>query len=174
MGPDFGGGFGKGQIAGAEGIQDFISARQSPEQFAELMGPLRKMFDIETERAAAAQRESLGMTGNRFSTSLAREQGRLRGERSTELDALMSQLFLGEQGKLLQALGMQHDMGTAAIEPFFRFAEMGILPEQLYKQDSAWKRYSGVAKDFLEIVKGIRDMGNPFSSVSGGGSYEGG
>lgn len=158
MGPDFGGGFGKGQIAGAEGIQDYISARQTPDQFAELMDPLRKMFDIETERAAAAQKESLGMTGNRFSTSLAREQGRLRGERATQLDALMSQLFLGEQGNLLQALGMQHQMGSEAIEPFFQFAEMGILPEQLYKQDSAWKRYSGFMKDIQDLAAGIKGI----------------
>jgi hypothetical protein len=122
------------------------------------MGPLRKLFQQDTDRAAADTREAFGATGNRMSSALAREEGRMRGERGTQLDALMSQLFLGEQGNLLNAIGLQGQLGTQALTPFMTLGSMGILPEELYNMGSKWDRYTGVARDTIDIVKGMKDL----------------
>ena len=137
-GGQFGEPIGPGQQAAAGGIQDFISARETPDQFLELMGPLRESFNRETGRIQAQQKETFGGLGNRFSTSLARETGRVGRERGTDLDAMISQMFLQDQGSLLQALGMQQQFGQQATQPFFDCAKLGIVPEEPVVTDSPW------------------------------------
>ena len=132
------------QKAAASGTQDFISDRSNPEMFNELMGPLRKAFERDTDRAAAGQRESIGMLGGRFSTGLAREEGRLRGDRATDLDAMISQMFLQEQGNLLSALGLQGQLGQQFMDPFMDFGKMGIFPDHQVVSDNPWM-------DFLKL-----------------------
>ena len=146
------------QKAAAGGTQDFIDARKDTDAFNELMGPLRKAFEVDTDRAAAGQRESLGMLGGRFSTGLAREEGRLRGERATELDAMISQMFLQEQSNLLGALGLQSQQGQSFMQPFMDFGKMGIFEENMFIEDSPWDRYAGASKDVLDFAKGLKNL----------------
>ena len=151
-GGTFGEGLGSQQKAAGEGVERFIGARETPEQFLELMGPLREQFARETERGVAGQRESLGLTGNRFSESLLREEGRFRRERGTDIDALMSNLFLQDQGNLLSALGLQGQLGQQATQPFFDFASLGIRPEETVVSDSPWVTFF---KLMTEGAKGV-------------------
>lgn len=139
-----GGGFAEGQ----KGISDFASARSSPEQFLELMGPLREMFDRETERQVSQTREGFSATGNRQSLGLAREEGRQRTERGTNLDALISDLFLKEQSNLLRAF-------ESLRSPFIDFGKLGILPEDTFLKDSR----------FTTITRGIGDLGQGAAAV---------
>ena len=146
---------GPGQTAAAAGVQDFITARETPDQFLELMGPLRDVFNRQTDRAAAQTRESLGATGNRFSTSLIKEEGRLRGERGTELDAMISQLFLQDQGSLLQALGLQNQFATSALSPFLNLSGLGINPDQTIVSDSPFVTYMKLLTDSAEAAGSV-------------------
>lgn len=152
----FGDPLGALQTEAASGVQDFIGARETPEQFLELMGPLRDVFNRQTDLDAAQTKESLGQSGNRFSTAVPSLIGRQRGERATQLDALMSQAFLQEQGGLLQALGMLQGFGQEATRPFFDFAKMGILPEQTVVQDSPFVTGAGVLTDILKAISGLK------------------
>ena len=138
--PGSGGPFGDAQ----RGIQDFATARSSPEQFLELMGPLREMFNRETDKQVAQTRESFGVTGNRLSTGLAREEGRQRTERGTDLDALISGLFLKEQENLLKSFELLRS-------PFLDIARQGILPEDTIINDSS---FVAASKVFGDLAKG--------------------
>lgn len=158
---ELGTGVGAGQKAAGRNVQDYISARGDMGAFEELMGPLRKVFQAETDRGAAQIRESFGATGNRMSTGLAREEGLFRGESADRLNALMSQLFLGEQSNLLNAIGLQGQLGKEAIAPVFSLASMGILPEELYNMGSKWDRYTGVATDIIDTLTGLKGFGDP-------------
>ena len=141
-----GGGFAEGQ----KGISDFASARSSPEQFLELMGPLREMFDRETERQVSQTREGFSATGNRQSLGLAREEGRQRTERGTNLDALISDLFLKEQSNLLRAF-------ESLRSPFIDFGKLGILPEDTFIKDPR----------FTTLTRGIGDLAKGGAAIAG-------
>ena len=146
-GAEGGGDFGAAQ----RGLGEFAEARSSPEQFLELMGPLRAMFDRETERNVAQTKEDFSVTGNRLGTGLAREAGRVRTERSTDLDALMSQLFLQEQDKLLTAL-------TSLRDPFVQFGSQGIQPDKTIVSDAP----------FVAITKTLADLAKGAGALIGG------
>ena len=148
--PGSGGPFGAAQ----QGLADFATARSSPEQFLELMGPLREMFNRETDRQVAQTTESFGASGNRLSTGLAREGGRQRTERGTNLDALISQLFLSEQENLLKAFELMRS-------PFLDIGKLGILPEDTIVNDSPFVTGANIfgnlasgAGDVITAVKG--------------------
>ena len=151
-GVEGGGGFGAAQ----RGFAEFAEARSTPEQFLELMGPLRAVFERQTERDVAQTREGFSAAGGRLGTGLAREEGRVRTERSTELDALMSQLFLQEQDKLLTALS-----GLRA--PFMQFGAQGIQPEQTVVTDAPFVAFTKVLAD---LAKG---GGAVIGAAKGGG-----
>lgn len=144
------------QEAGA-GVRDFIDARQTPDAFMALMGPLREAFNLQTEKAVGGMREGMAPLGARMGTSAGRVEGQMRGERDLQLDSLLSQLFLQEQGALLQALGMQHGMGQSNMQPAFDFGAMGIMPEQLMVRDSS----------FLTAMKGLSELMQGAGSVWG-------
>ncbi len=133
-----------------QGFRDFATARSTPEQFLELMGPLRAIFERETEKDVAQTREGFSATGNRQGTGLAREEGRVRTEQATNLDALMSQLFLREQDNLLKAL-------SGLREPFTQFGSQGILPEQTIVSDSP----------FVTLTKTLADLAKGAGAVIG-------
>lgn len=135
-GGDFGSGVTKTQRSATDSAEKFIDDRQSPEAFAELMGPLRKMFDIQTNRSAAATREAFSQTGNRFSTSLGKVESQGRNERDLQLDSLLSELFLQEQGRLLQGIELLGKMGSSNIAPFMALGQQGINPDQTIVSDS--------------------------------------
>lgn len=139
-----GGGFAEAQ----KGFSDFASARSSPEQFLELMGPLREMFDRETERQVSQTREGFSATGNRQSLGLAREEGRQRTERGTNLDALISDLFLKEQGNLLKAFELMR-------APFTGIGSQGIFEEDSFVIDSP----------FTTFTRGIGDLAQGAGAV---------
>ncbi len=145
-GEEGGGDFGFAQ----QGFRDFATARSTPEQFLELMGPLRAIFERETEKSVAQTREGFSATGNRQGTGLAREEGRVRTEQATNLDALMSQLFLREQDNLLKAL-------SGLREPFTQFGAQGILPEQTIVSDSP----------FVTLTKTLADLAKGAGAVIG-------
>lgn len=117
-------------------VDSFIQARETPEQFMSLMGPLREVFQLNTDRAAGEVREGLSQTGNRLSTAAAREEGKVRNEGNLNLEALLSQLFLGDQANLLNAIGQKQNMAIQNTAPAFDFAGAGILPDQTIIQDS--------------------------------------
>ena len=141
-------GFGPQQRAGGS-IQQFIDARADPAKFLELMAPLREAFNLQTDRSAAQTREGFGAQGARLSTSLARTEGRQRGERDIQLDSLISQMFLADQGNLLRAIGAQQEFGTQNLAPFFNLAGQGIFPENTIIQDS---QFSQILKPLLQII----------------------
>jgi hypothetical protein len=150
---------GAGQKAAGESISKYIAARESPEAFEELMGPIREAFNLDTEKIAAQQKEELGVIGGRFGTGLAREQGRLRGERGLELDSLMSQLFLGEQQNLLGAIGTQGQLGTAAIAPFLQALTLGVQPEETVVGNSPFQNLLDLGSVVAAIMAGAKGPG---------------
>ncbi len=127
-----------------QGLRDFATARSTPEQFLELMGPLRAIFERQTEVDVAKTREGAVATGNRQSIGLAREEGRVRTESNTNLQALLSDLFLKEQSNLVNALG-------AIRQPFLDFAQLGINPDQTIISDSPFVQG---AKTLADLAKG--------------------
>lgn len=135
-GGTFGEGFGPLQREAGTAIQQFTHNRADPANFAKLMGPLREMFNTQTDRGAAQVREGMGAAGNRFSTSTMREEGRFRGERANALDAQIGQMFQESQNQLLQGLGMMQNFGAQNVNPFFQMASQGINPEnQIVTED---------------------------------------
>jgi len=119
-------------------LSSFISDRQTPEMFNELMGPLREAFGLQTEKDVAKTREGMSMMGNRFGTPMAREEGRVRSEANINLNDQITKLFMGEQANLLKGIGMQGDMATSNLQPFYDFAGLGILPENQFVTDNPW------------------------------------
>lgn len=73
--------------------------------------------------------------GNRFGTPLAREEGRVRGEAGLNLDALISNLFLNEQGNLLNAINSMQTMGVQNTAPAFNMAQQGVHQDQTIVTD---------------------------------------
>ena len=126
------------QKAASEGVSSFIASRQSPEMFNQLMGPLREAFGLQTEKDVAATRSGFSATGNRFSRSMMREEGRVRNEANTNLNAQLSKMFLDEQTNLLGALQLQQGMGMQNLQPFLDFAGLGVLPQQTFVTDNPW------------------------------------
>jgi hypothetical protein len=135
--------FGKGVSApnreAMGSVDSFIKARETPDQFMSLMGPLREVFQINTDRAAGEVREGFSQTGGRLSTALGREEGKARNEGNLNLEALMSQLFLGDQANLLNAIGQKQNMAVQNTAPVFDFGAAGVLPDQTIIQDSPAK-----------------------------------
>lgn len=135
-GGTFGAGVGPAQQGAISSAQGFIKARESPEQFLQLMGPLREMFNIQTEKDVAQTREGFGAAGGRLSKGLAREEGRVRNERGIAGDAAISQLFLQDQDRLLQGINLLGSLGAQSLLPFLQLGGMGINPEAQIVNDS--------------------------------------
>ena len=114
----------QGQVAGgpSESLQRLLTGVEA--------GSLRR-----TEEGAGNIREQFGITGSRFGTPLAMGEARFRAERGEGLDRTLGQL--GEQGRqfdigqLLAGIQQLFGQGQANIDLFARFAELGILPEEI-------------------------------------------
>ncbi len=149
---EFGEGLTKGQRESDASLESFISARETPEMFAELIKPLEAIFNRGTDRAAAQTREGFSATGNRFSTGLAQTESRQRGDRQLDFQGMLSELFFGQQDQLLNAIGQQSAQGAANAQPFFDFAGLGILPENTIVSDSPSTQ---ALKFFTELAQGF-------------------
>ena len=139
-GDTLGQGIGAPQQAAGENISDFIAGSKDLEAFNEMLGPLRKSFGRETQRGEAAIKESMGALGNRFSTSTQKNVGQFRGERASQIESLIADMFLRNQSNLLGAIGQQQQFGIQNLQPFFDFAGLGILPEDLLVGDSPFSQ----------------------------------
>jgi hypothetical protein len=137
-GTGLGTGLGEMQQMAGDYINQFILSRLNPESFAALAAPITEAFNRETDRGAAQLRESLGAMGNRFSSSLTREEGRFRGERQQDISTQLANMFAQEQANLLGAIQLQQLFGEQNIAPFLQFAGLGIQPEQTVVTDNPW------------------------------------
>jgi len=156
-GSEFGTGLSGPTRAAGGNIADFIKNASSMEAFNEMLGPLRKSFERETQKGEASIKESLGATGNRFSTAVSGQTGQHRQERGNALDQIIAQMFQQNQGNLLGAIGQQQAFGQQNLQPFWDFAGLGILPEQTIVSDSAasqWLKAAGGAASSAAAVVG--------------------
>lgn len=146
----FGGGVTGAQQGAMKSMDKFIGARETPEQFMKLMGPLKEMFQLNTDKSAAQTRESFGATGNRMSRSAMKAEGATRNEGNLSLQAMLSQLFMGDQANLLGAIGQKQQMANQNIAPALDFGAMGIMPDQTMINDST---ATTLFKGFNELLK---------------------
>lgn len=158
----YGEGVGPLQREAGTAIRQFVEARQTPDQFANLLQPIIDINRREVDRGAAQIRESFGAMGQRLGTPLARAEGDFRAEAGQNLDRLLSQLFMQEQGNLLQALGLMQTMGDMNIQPFLQMASLGILPENTIVTDSPW--VTG-AQTIAGLMEGVGSLAGGFKGT---------
>lgn len=162
-GGSFGSGIAAPQQQAMQSVNQFISARETPEQFMALMGPLREMFQLNSDKAAAQTREGQSIAGTRLSRSTASAEGATRNEGMLGLESLMSQLFLQDQGNLLNAIGQKQGMAQQNVDPFLQFGSAGIMPDQTMINDSTG----------MQLFKGLGELlkigASAAGSLRGGG-----
>jgi len=126
------------------------------------MEPIRGASEFQTERDVADTREGFSVLGGRFSSPLASAEGQVKAERGANLDSLISQMFLADQGNLLNAINSMHQQGSQNVAPAFQMAGLGINPENTIVSDSPFVKGMQL---FTELAK----VFNP-KSLAGGGA----
>ncbi|MEE8113337.1 MAG: hypothetical protein V3T23_03175 [Nitrososphaerales archaeon] len=147
------GAFGTG-VTGAQresgtALRQFISSLQSnigapgtPSAGAQrLIGGLETQSRARTERSAGDLRESQGILGARFGSSLTQGEALLRTEADANLDQLIGSILeqsrqfdegirLQNQELLLGGISQLFGQGQANIEPFREALRLGVQPEE--------------------------------------------
>ena len=96
-------------------------------KFDPLINDLTNIFNRETDRGAAQIREGFGGMGGRFSTGLAREEGKFRRESGTDFNAMLGDMFRqsfeSRQNRLQQGIGMLGQLGNQYTQQGFNFGQ---------------------------------------------------
>lgn len=154
LGGTFGEGLTGGQREAGTAIKQFVNARQTPEQFNKLAAPLIDLSNLNLDRSASDLRESFGAAGNRFGSGAAGGEAKLRSEANTNLNAQLSELFNSQQGQLLQGIMGMQQFGLQNLQPFMDFASQGILPEQMFVQDSPFVQSMKLLTQLVDAAGG--------------------
>ena len=137
----FGTGVGPLQREAGTAIQQFVKSLQGQvaggpsESLQRLLTGVEAGSRRRTETGAGNLREQFGITGSRFGTPLALGEARFRAEAGEGLDRTLG--LLGEQGRqfdigqLLAGIQQLFGQGRENVDLFARFAELGILPEEI-------------------------------------------
>jgi len=116
-------------------IQERVSSGQDSNQTSQLISSLTKGSETRTNRQAADLREGFGAAGNRFGSAGALGEARLRGDVASNLDQTIGGIRTNQAqfdaGQLLNTINLLQNLGQGNVDLFSRFAQMGILPEEL-------------------------------------------
>jgi hypothetical protein len=100
----------------------------------DLVGSLGQIHSREMDRGVAGLREGFSGMGGRFSTPLAREEGRMRREGAADLTATIGGIEQQHIGQMIQALSQMFNMGTQELAPFLQMAGLGVIPDEVIAQ----------------------------------------
>lgn len=162
----FGTGVGPLQRGAGTSIQQFMAEldKRAPVDTAEgartdltqLISDLENISARNVGRQAGDLRESMGIAGSRYGTTLAKGEGMMRGGAAMDLSALIGNIMreenarvqqarqfdvgaqLGMDQLLLGAIGQMFGMGTQAQQPFMQMGEMGVEPEEITATPNPW------------------------------------
>ena len=112
---------------GAAGVQEATNrALADPtDRTRGLFAALEPIEARETERGAAAIREMFGALGSRFSTPLAREEGRFRADLSSRFGATREAALLDANAQQIQAIQSILSLLQGTTQGLFDFAQPG-------------------------------------------------
>ncbi len=133
-GPEFGLGLTPLQREAGTAARQFVAGGGGAFDVSPLLKQLEEIQRRRVGETTADIREGFGIAGSRFGTPVAVGQARAAGELETQFGAqvgeLLRQEFANQQQRMLQGISLLQNIGTANLEPFLRFAGMGIMPEQ--------------------------------------------
>lgn len=147
-------------------------------------------------KSAGDLREAFGAAGTRYGTSLARGEGTLRAESGANLDQMIASI-LTDQGarqqsarefdvnaneaagvnhnnQLMSALNAMFGQGEANTNPFFSFADKGILDPEVIASPSTGSQLLGAFSSiFGNYLAGGGKIPNPFGGDGNGNTPNG-
>jgi hypothetical protein len=139
-GPEFGLGLTPLQREAGTAARQFVSSGGGAFDVSPLLAQLEEIQRRRVGETVADIREGFGIAGSRFGTPVAVGQAQAASQLETQFGAqigeLLRQEFANQQQRMLQGIALLQNIGTANIEPFLRFAGMGILPEQITYEQS--------------------------------------
>jgi len=142
-------------------LGDFLAL--GPEQLSPLLGQLEGIQNRRTGEQVGDLREAFSIGGQRFGTTTAIGEAKLRRDLEDVFGAQLSQLLLAQQGQQIGAAGTAGQLSAQNIAPFIQLAGLGILPEQIsFEQNpfvTALGGLAGLAGGAGSLLTGLGGVG---------------
>ncbi|MCP4902607.1 MAG: hypothetical protein GY906_37055 [bacterium] len=144
-------------------ISQFINEGGGEFNLSPLFSALTETFGQQNQQALAQLNESFSIGGGRFGTGNQTAQGRFLAEAVPRQEAVLGniglQSFNDQMSRLLQAIGLQSNIGAQGFAPFLQLAGQGIIPEQTFLQQnpivSGLGALSGAAQGVGSVLGGL-------------------